>query len=193
MYGHTYAETKDIRELADELDALREQGTCSECMTRAYRGETPCCGGDDRPWTVGITETCHTLFETEDEDEAREYLNHLPDVETGRYYIEQVGPEECDFDWDDEDQARYDALLEFESDLGHELRYFGDNLEPTMILESTFDLYAEELASDLGYMSDERTSSWPFNHIDWDAAAAELKHDYSSYEFDGETWLIRSC
>lgn len=192
MYGmNRYAETIDVRELADELDELREQGTCSECEALVYAGETCKCGGDDRPWTVGISWTCHTLFETEDEDEAREFLNNLPDVETGRYYIEQVGAEEGDYAWDREDDEKLADLEQLQSELSGDLRYHGDNLEPTMIREDTFEEYAQELAEDVGAIGADL--QWPLMHIDWEAAADALKIDYTSVEYDGHTWLIRSC
>lgn len=34
-------------------------------------------------------------------------------------------------------------------------------------------------------------TEWPLRHIDWDAAAEELKQDYTSVEFDGVTYWIR--
>lgn len=31
-------------------------------------------------------------------------------------------------------------------------------------------------------------SQWPFDHIDWEAAAISLQQDYKPIDFDGETW-----
>lgn len=60
----------------------------------------------------------------------------------------------------------------------------------TLIRDSHFQDYAEELADDIGAL--DRDFSWPRNHIDWEAAANELKEDYFSVEFDGETYWIRA-
>lgn len=60
----------------------------------------------------------------------------------------------------------------------------------TIIHADYFVTYAEELAHDIGAVSAE-TSGWPNRHIDWEAAADELKQDYSEVEFEGETYYIR--
>lgn len=57
----------------------------------------------------------------------------------------------------------------------------------TFIRESYFRQYAEDLANDIGAIdSDIR---WPLNHIDWSAAADDLRMDYSEYEIRGSTYL----
>lgn len=56
-----------------------------------------------------------------------------------------------------------------------------------LIHEDHFRQYAEQLADDLGYIKSD--VSWPYNHIDWEAAANELRHDYTVYELDGYTYL----
>lgn len=90
---------------------------------------------------------------------------------------------------------RYVALC---NDLGIEpadpdtLEWHANNQEPTLIAEDDFEEYAEELATDLGYIDDEQGNRWPFNHIDWEAAADELKQDYTTVEYDGDTYYIRS-
>ena len=59
----------------------------------------------------------------------------------------------------------------------------------TLIRDSYFRDYAEELADDIGAVSKDAT--WPNNFIDWEAAADALKQDYTSVEFDGVTYWIR--
>jgi hypothetical protein len=59
----------------------------------------------------------------------------------------------------------------------------------TLIRESYFEDYAREFAQDVyGYSED---SSWPLRHIDWEAAADELKIDYSEIDFDGVAYFVR--
>lgn len=35
-------------------------------------------------------------------------------------------------------------------------------------------------------------TGWPFNHIDWEAAAAALEEDYHQVEFAGQEYWVRS-
>jgi hypothetical protein len=59
----------------------------------------------------------------------------------------------------------------------------------TLIRDSYFEDYAQELAEDIGAINSEAT--WPNNCIDWEKAARELKIDYTAVDFDGETYWIR--
>jgi hypothetical protein len=58
-----------------------------------------------------------------------------------------------------------------------------------LIRESYFDEYAQQLAEDIGAIN--RDAQWPNNHIDWEAAADELRQDYTAVDFDGVTYYIR--
>ena len=58
----------------------------------------------------------------------------------------------------------------------------------TLILESYFTQYAEQMAGDTGATNPD--SAWPNSHIDWDAAAEELKADYTELEHAGESYLM---
>lgn len=60
----------------------------------------------------------------------------------------------------------------------------------TLIREDYFTTYAEEIASDCCEMP--RDLKWPFTHIDWEAAAEELKSDYTTLDFDGVTYYARA-
>ena len=100
-----------------------------------------------------------------------------------------------------------DAVGGYESlcrDLGidatpDDLKYYGDSYEPTLIREDYFTEYAQELAEDIcpwpsGSSERDALAWWPYRHIDWEAAADELKYDYTTVEYDGDTYYIRrSC
>src|SRR3990167_2818967 len=58
-----------------------------------------------------------------------------------------------------------------------------------LIRETHFVEYAQELAEDIGTVKSD--AEWPLRHIDWDAAAEELKQDYTEVDFDGVTYLVR--
>lgn len=59
----------------------------------------------------------------------------------------------------------------------------------TLIHDDYFETYAEQLADDIGAI--DRDARWPLTHIDWAAAAEDLKQDYTSIDFDGQTYWIR--
>ena len=59
----------------------------------------------------------------------------------------------------------------------------------TLVRDSYFEEFAEEEANELGLINND--SSWPFNHIDWEAAAEELQQDYTEIDFDGVTYWVR--
>lgn len=56
------------------------------------------------------------------------------------------------------------------------------------INESYFIDYAEEFANDCGYVDKESVIS---QFIDWNAFAEWIRQDYTSIEFDGETYYYR--
>ena len=58
-----------------------------------------------------------------------------------------------------------------------------------VIRDSYFTEYAEELANDIGAVNTD--SGWPNSYIDWDAAADDLKQDYSCIAFEGVDWWTR--
>jgi hypothetical protein len=59
----------------------------------------------------------------------------------------------------------------------------------TLIRDSYFTQYAKNLAEDLGYIK--RYVEWPLNHINWEAAAEELKVDYTEVDYDGVSYWVR--
>lgn len=70
----------------------------------------------------------------------------------------------------------------------------GESLEDweygvTLVRDSYFEAYAQELAEDIGATS--RDWSWPNNCIDWEKAARELQVDYTDLEFNGVTYWAR--
>lgn len=59
----------------------------------------------------------------------------------------------------------------------------------TLIRDSYFEDYAEELARDCGMIEDAAT--WPNNCINWEEAARLLKQDYTEVDFDGVSYWVR--
>ena len=60
----------------------------------------------------------------------------------------------------------------------------------TLIRDTYFQDYAEQLAEDIGAIPSEQ-QAWPLYCIDWERAARDLQMDYTSVEFDGVTYWIR--
>ncbi len=60
----------------------------------------------------------------------------------------------------------------------------------TLIRDSYFQEYAQELAEDCGLV--DNTSRWPGSCIDWEQAARELQMDYMCVDFDGVEYWIRA-
>jgi hypothetical protein len=94
---------------------------------------------------------------------------------------------------------RNDDMDEDEAEELRTLKEFRDEVSPycsdwehgaTLIRDSYFTEYAEELAEDIGAINP-KVAGWPLNCIDWEKAARELKMDYTSGEFDGVTYWVR--
>ncbi len=79
------------------------------------------------------------------------------------------------------------ALLDLQEELhGSPDWEYGEAL----IRDSYFKEYAQGLASDCGMIQSDM--KWPCTCIDWDQAAQDLQMDYTSVEFDGIDYWIRS-
>lgn len=72
---------------------------------------------------------------------------------------------------------------------GGDEQWRGDWYPVTLVRDSHFKDYAQELAEDIGAINSDAT--WPNNCIDWERAARELQYDYTSVEFDGVTYWVR--
>lgn len=125
-----------------------------------------------------------------------EISNH-DDIIDSRDVIERIVELESDA-WDDfreeldlgrftdDEREEYDALkaLAAQGEDAPDWSYGA-----TLIHDSYFEDYARQLAEDIGAISG--NEEWPLSYIDWEAAAEALQMDYTSIEFDGETYWIR--
>lgn len=93
--------------------------------------------------------------------------------------------------WSDEDAQELQTLTDIMDDLkgyGGDEQWRGDWYPLTLIRESHFQDYAQELAEDIGAVN--KNATWPNNCIDWEQAARELRMDYSYTEIDGVTYFF---
>lgn len=116
--------------------------------------------------------------------EQLEELEQPGSVDTGN-------PDDADQDQDTlfAELATLRALAEECKGNGGDEQWRGDWYPITLIRDSYFRDYAEELADDIGAI--DKDASWPCNFIDWDRAANALQQDYTSVEFDGVTYWVR--
>jgi len=124
------------------------------------------------PWK--LENEAGTIVDTfKTKEEAEEYANENHDA-AGLYVVE----------YDDESELLADLLR---------LRDQVDGSEwdsgTTLIADSHFADYARDDAESMhrNGLFDE----WPFTNIDWNDAAEDLKMDYTSVSFGGETYWVR--
>jgi hypothetical protein len=97
---------------------------------------------------------------------------------------ENLTDEELGYEWDFSDYEELKNLLDLREQFGREW-FHGVEL----IREQDFEEYAQNYAERIGAI--DRDGGWPACHIDWEAAANSLMMDYSSVDYDGETYYYR--
>lgn len=104
------------------------------------------------------------------------------DLEEELRDLEGMEPEEMD----EEERERLASLESLRDEVGGEWSY-----GVALIPESDWEGYCQELADELGYVSDLRNNPL-YNCIDWSKWADEVRMDYSAVDFDGEEYLYRA-
>jgi hypothetical protein len=91
-------------------------------------------------------------------------------------------------EWDESDEGQeLKALIDLQNDANGSPDWeYGE----TLIRDSYFEDYAQELAEDIGAINKDAT--WPNDCIDWKKAASELQYDYMQVNFDGVDYWIRA-
>lgn len=89
--------------------------------------------------------------------------------------------------------ARWTSLTDVEElddlrALRDESRGYGGWPNCTLVNEDRWIEYVQEVADGLGGVNDE----WPHRHIDWDAAAEELREDFIEVLFGSTSFLMRT-
>lgn len=88
-----------------------------------------------------------------------------------------------------EELQTLENLLEELKGNGGDEQWGGDWYPVTLIRDSHFENYAQELAEDCGLVNVD--AKWPNNCIDWEKAARELQWDYSTVDFGETTYWYR--
>jgi hypothetical protein len=114
----------------------------------------------------------------------------LRDVTERLEEIEDIVANEEPLDDDDAAElAALTALLDELKGYGGDHQWRGDWYPGSMIRDSYFEDYAQDLAKDIGAIPTD--NKWPCTCIDWEQAAGELKSDYGSVEFGDDTYWYR--
>lgn len=95
--------------------------------------------------------------------------------------------------WVDTEQAEelstLATIMEDLKDNGGDEHWRGDWYPITLIADDHFTQYAQDLAYEIGAIP--ANTTWPNNCIDWEQAARELRHDYTSVEIGKFTYWYR--
>lgn len=126
------------------------------------------------------------MSEISNHDEVIDSRDVIGEIEALRSNLAEFGPDDEMAETWQEALKALESLADQASDYASDWEY-GE----TLIRDSYFTEYAQELADDLGYMSGSTAEQWPFTCIDWEAAARDLLMDYSAVDFDGVTYWIR--
>lgn len=91
---------------------------------------------------------------------------------------------------DEEEQERLKALTDLDGQFDGDMEGYARN-ESAMIPKEAFEDYAQELAADVGYLT-ERDKNPLIGFIDWTAWAESVAQDYREVTFEGREYLIRA-
>lgn len=176
--GGTYL---DLREIVDERDrilgALRD-ASAEKVEAEDYKLNTAEDADEDRCSNDCVC----TLAERIENDTIVGNTSYAEAVEGWDELLREADVTESEAEF-------VDQVISLGDELSADLDDYATN-ESSMIRDSEFEDYARDFAEDIGAVG--RDAQWPVYHIDWAAAAEDLKMDYSEVEFGGYTYLIRS-
>lgn len=89
-----------------------------------------------------------------------------------------------------EELAKLESFVEEMKGYGGDHQWEGDWYPVTLIREDRFTDYAQEFAEEIGG-AEMRDAKWPFNCIDWEKAADQLRIDYSAATYGETEYLYR--
>lgn len=122
-----------------------------------------------------------------------EYLQGLredfqSDNDLSEYEGEGMNEEEKWSEWEESDEGIELAALE---ELTNDASNASDwQYGVTLIRDSYFQEYAEELVKDIGDLPD-NLPAYIENNINWEGVAEDIQQDYFSVDFDGVTYWVR--
>ena len=166
-----------IEEVEGEIESLNDENESlmSDCATHEAQIES--LEDEIEQLNEGDREDVEDMI-AEREDEINKLREEIEDAER------EIDDNRDEIETLEEDLKPYTDLQDDAEGYAADWRY-GEAL----ILDDYFVEYARQMAYDIGAVDGD--ANWPANHIDWDAAADELKMDYTSVEFAGYEYWIR--
>ena len=197
-------DSRDVIERIEELEGMRQPWVVGWNMPGYMPDSDPSSfetWEDARDYLV--EELDRVCDETDDQDDGDQYNRAARELE-GLNEEEEFGRTIGKYHWwinkadheglDADDHAELKALQALAEQGETESRDWPHG--ETLIRRSYFVDYIEQLIDDCYEMPKQMHSGeWPYRHMtmDYEAAAKEAEQDYSSIDFDGEEYLIRSC
>lgn len=197
----------DIRDVIERVEELREQRSHRYVVGFNMPGYMP----DSDPAEVDDADDARASLADEMRRSAETEEESAEELEAAANALEILSSEEECAEWgrtigqfhywlsyeglaglDDDEKEELETLEGLLSDLkgyGGDEQWDGSWYPVTLIRDSYFRDYAQELAEDCGFIPE--GSRWPCTCIDWEQAAHELRMDYSSVEYDGVTYWYR--
>jgi hypothetical protein len=118
-------------------------------------------------------------------------ISNTDDLLDVRDIIARFEELEGDENRDEDDEAEFVQLTALLSELkgnGGDEQWLGDWYPITLIHESYWVDYCEEMLKDIGELPQD--IPW-YIEIDWEKTAGHIKVDYSECDFDGQTFYYR--
>lgn len=128
-------------------------------------------------WNDWQEEYLNNEYEADDIDEALAFIDKLAD--NGFEFFQDS------YSTDIEEYKNINTFCAELSDYSSDFEY-GE----AIIREDYFTQYAEDFCKDCGLVPSD-LSSLIEDNLDWDGIAEDLKQDYTSVEYDGDTYYIR--
>ena len=116
-------------------------------------------------------------------------MDDVIDVRDITSRVEELRESRDELREESEELETLESILEELKGCGGDEQWGGDWYPLTLIRDSYFEDYAQELAEECGMVNAD--AKWPNNCIDWEKAARELQWDYSLVEFDGVDYWYR--
>jgi hypothetical protein len=183
MSRHTISNSDDIIDSRDVIARISDLESELEDRYNKDREECETCNGDGNVTVEADGEGEDFVAEHETVcDECHGIGTHAA---SNRVTFEKWLKEQADTSDDDAEELKALRTLAEEAD-GCGDWYHGE----TLIRDSYFEDYARDLHEDIN--GHDAKSGWPYDYIDWEAAAEALQSDYTSVDFDGITYWLRS-
>lgn len=133
-----------------------------------------------------MTTETREITSSDDYIDVRDVIERVEYLETE---LESTEDSEGGDSLEREELATLTALLDDLRGNGGDHEWKGDWYPVSLIRQTYFQDYAQELAEDIGAI--DKNAGWPLGYIDWEAAADALLMDYTSTEFEGITYYYR--